>query len=255
LPAKIDILGVGISVLTRAALLEAVERSVETRSKLRVAFCNVDTIAQSQNNKTLASVVNDYEVASPDGMPLVWFGKLQGNKEMERVDGPNAMLAICEMGVPLGFKHYFYGSTEATLEALEANIRERFPGIDIVGSYSPPFRPLTDDERSEVVNRINAVKPDLIWIGLGMPKQELWVAENHSLLEAPGLLAVGAAFGFHAGMVRRAPRWMQNAGLEWLFRLSQEPRRLWKRYLVGNSVFLYLAARQFLFRNRNKSHL
>ncbi|HEU0073602.1 MAG TPA: WecB/TagA/CpsF family glycosyltransferase [Dehalococcoidia bacterium] len=251
LPQKTDILGIGVSMLTKAKMLAIVADAVRSGSKTRVAFCTVDTISQSQGNKTLFNAVNDYEVVSPDGMPLVWFGKIQGVQEMERVDGPNAMLAICEQGVPLGFKHYFYGSTEPMLEALEKNMRARFPGIDIVGSYSPPFRPLSEEERLEAAARINAARPDLVWIGLGMPKQELWVAENYTDVEAPVILAVGAAFGFHAGMVRRAPKWMQDRGLEWLFRLSQEPRRLWKRYLVGNTIFLCLSARQLLFRRRS----
>ena len=187
-------------------------------------------------------------------MPLVWFTRKSGHPEIKRADGPNSMTAICEQGVALGFRHYFYGSTNEMLEALERNLKKRFPGIDIAGSYSPPFRPLTEDERIEVVNQINAAKPDLLWIGLGMPKQELWVAENHSSIDAPVILAVGAAFGFHAGMVRRAPQWMQDRGLEWLFRLSQEPGRLWKRYLLGNPYFVWLAARELLLRRaRNKT--
>jgi N-acetylglucosaminyldiphosphoundecaprenol N-acetyl-beta-D-mannosaminyltransferase len=254
LPQKANVLGLNISILTPAILLQTVTRAVEERSRLRVAFCSVDTVVQSRRNRPLADAVNAFEVASPDGMPLVWFSRRTGHKEIERADGPNSMAVICEQGVSLGFRHYFYGSTDEILEALERNLKERYPGINIAGSFSPPFRRLTEDERINVAKRINDAKPDLVWVGLGMPKQELWVAENHSLIEAPVLLAVGAAFGFHAGMVRRAPQWMQDRGLEWLFRLSQEPGRLWKRYLLGNPYFVWLAAREFLRgRPRNKT--
>lgn len=215
----------------------------------------MDTVVQSQHNSVLANAVNEFEIAAPDGMPLVWLSKFSGHNDAERVDGPTSMLAICEQGVGLGFRHYFYGGTPAMLEALEENLRARFPDIKIAGSYSPPFRDLTEEERTNFANRINAAKADLVWIGLGMPKQELWVARNHSLLEPPVILAVGAAFGFTAGMVRRAPRWMQRIGLEWLFRLSQEPRRLWRRYLLGNPYFVWLVIKKLFFgglRNRSQ---
>jgi N-acetylglucosaminyldiphosphoundecaprenol N-acetyl-beta-D-mannosaminyltransferase len=255
-PRRLDILDLNLSALTVQMLLDIVARAVAERYRLRVAFCSVDTVVQSRSNYELAGAVNEFELASPDGMPLVWLSRLAGVKEIERVDGPNSMLAICEKGVTLGYRHFFYGSTKEALAALEGRLKALFPGIQIVGSFSPPFRALTEAESDDVAQRINRAQPDLVWVGLGMPKQELWVAQNAWRLEAPVILAVGAAFGFTAGLVRRAPRWMQRSGLEWLFRLSQEPRRLWKRYLLGNPYFIWLAARELLLRRagRNKKH-
>jgi N-acetylglucosaminyldiphosphoundecaprenol N-acetyl-beta-D-mannosaminyltransferase len=247
-PSGLAILNLHLSSLTAQLLLDTVAEAVAERYRLRVAFCSVDTAVQCQRNHELAAAINEFELASPDGMPLVWLSKLAGVKDIERVDGPNSMLAICEQGVALGYRHFFYGSTEETLTALEGRLQALFPGIQIVGSFSPPFRPLAEAESEDIAYRINSAKPDIVWVGLGMPKQELWVAQNAWRLEAPVILAVGAAFGFTAGLVRRAPRWMQRSGLEWAFRLSQEPRRLWKRYLLGNPYFLWLVARQLVWR-------
>jgi N-acetylglucosaminyldiphosphoundecaprenol N-acetyl-beta-D-mannosaminyltransferase len=246
LPSRLDILQLHLSVLTRQLLLDTVAKAVAGRHRLRVAFCSVDTVVQCQRNEELAAAVNDFELASPDGMPLVWLSNLGGVAEIERVDGPNSMLAICEQGVALRYRHFFYGSTEETLSALEGRLRALLPGIQIAGSISPPFRPVTEAENEEIAERINRAQPDIIWVGLGMPKQELWIAQNAWRLEAPVILAVGAAFGFTAGLVKRAPRWMQRSGLEWLFRFSQEPRRLWRRYLLGNPYFVWLVVRDFV---------
>jgi N-acetylglucosaminyldiphosphoundecaprenol N-acetyl-beta-D-mannosaminyltransferase len=248
LPSRLDILQLHVSVLTGQLLLDTVAKAVAERCRLRVAFCSVDTAVQCQRNHELAAAVNEFELASPDGMPLVWLSRLAGVTEVERVDGPNSMLAICEQGVQLGYRHFFYGSTEETLTALECRLKARFPGIQIAGSFAPPFRPLAEAESEDIARRINSAQPDMLWVGLGMPKQELWVAENAWRLEAPVILAAGAAFGFSAGLVRRAPRWMQRSGLEWVFRLSQEPRRLWKRYLLGNPYFIWLVARELVSR-------
>lgn len=253
-PPRVGLLGLNISIITPSVLFEAVAKAVEERSRLRVAFCNVDTIVQLQSNTRLSEAVNNFEIASPDGMPLVWLSRLRGQKGIERVDGPSSMLSICEQGVSLGYRHYFYGGTDEMLQGIEANLKTQFPGIQIVGTHSPPFRSLTEEERQADIERINQAKPDLLWVGLGLPKQELWVEANQALLEPPAILAVGAAFGFTSGLVRRAPRWMQRLGLEWLFRLSQEPRRLWKRYLMGNSYFIWIVAKEMLLGDsRNKS--
>jgi N-acetylglucosaminyldiphosphoundecaprenol N-acetyl-beta-D-mannosaminyltransferase len=248
LPSRLALLQLHLSTLTMQLLLDTVAKSVAERFRLRVAFCSVDTAVQCHQNHELAAAINDFELASPDGMPLVWLSKLGGVTGIERVDGPNSMLAICEQGVALRYRHFFYGSTEETLAALEGRLRALFPGIQIAGSISPPFRRLTEEENEDIAHRINCAQPDIVWVGLGMPKQELWVAQNAWRLEAPVILAVGAAFGFTAGLVRRAPRWMQRSGLEWAFRLSQEPRRLWKRYLVGNPYFIWLVARELVSR-------
>jgi N-acetylglucosaminyldiphosphoundecaprenol N-acetyl-beta-D-mannosaminyltransferase len=156
------------------------------------------------------------------------------------------MLALCERSVSSGYRHFLYGASEDTLEKLASNLQQRFPRLRIVGKYSPPFRPLTDEEDEEVVRTINEAKPDIVWVGLSTPKQEHWMASHVHRLTALVLLGVGAAFDFHAGVKKQAPRWMQRSGLEWLFRLATEPRRLGPRYLVNNPLFVLLVLRQML---------
>ena len=163
-----------------------------------------------------------------------------------RVYGPDLMAQVCSESVSAGCRHFLYGATPSTLTKLSARLTEQYQGIRIVGSYSPPFRPLTPDERSVIAQEINACAPDIVWVGLSTPKQELWMADFRERLDAPVLIGVGAAFDFHAGTVRQAPRWMQPLCLEWLFRLLVEPRRLWKRYLVNNPKFLVALSLQAL---------
>jgi N-acetylglucosaminyldiphosphoundecaprenol N-acetyl-beta-D-mannosaminyltransferase len=189
------------------------------------AVCTTHTVLECHDAPDLAAIVNQAGMATPDGMPLVWLGRLRGHP-VERVYGPDLMLAVCERGQARGYRHFFYGGAEGVAETLAARLRARFPRLLVAGSYCPPFRPLTAAEEREVAAQINASGADIVWVGLGTPKQDYWVARFRPLLTAPVLIAVGAAFDFHAGRVRQAPRWMQRAGLEWLFRLTQDPRRL-----------------------------
>ena len=242
---SVDILGVEIDAMTMPLALEIVESAVQEREKVQFAFCTVHTLVESQDEPRLASAINN-AVACPDGMPLVWLCRLKGARSTHRVYGPDATLALCEYGVSRGWRHYFYGSTEETVKALAQSLTQRFPGLQVAGYYSPPFRQLIPEEDEAIVAQINAASPDLVWVGLGMPKQELWMAEHAPRLDAPVVLAVGAAFDFHSGVKRQAPRWMQKSGLEWLFRLSQEPGRLWRRYPIGNTRFLWLLFRELL---------
>ena len=159
------------------------------------------------------------------------------------------MLGVLDQGRGAGLRHYFYGGpNEETSRRLRENMEAKFPGLRVVGAEVPPFRPLTSEERAETARRINAAAPDVVWVGIGTPKQDFWVSEMRPLLDAPVLVAVGAAFNFHAGMVPQAPLWMRRACLEWLYRLCAEPRRLWRRYLIGNPRFLLLVLRQLLTR-------
>lgn len=240
--ARTDILGVRVWELTIPRALDIISDSIATRAQSRFVFCTVHTITECQSDPRLMEAVNGSSVA-PDGMPLVWLSRRSGRKDVRRVYGPDMMLATCQAGVEAGYRHFFYGSTDETLAALVSRLSARYPGIAVAGTYAPPFRALSPEEDAGIVERINAAAPDIVWVGLGMPKQELWIAEHQSRLVAPVLMAVGAAFDFHAGIVRQAPPWMQRSGLEWLFRLTQEPRRLWRRYLIGNTRFLWLLAR------------
>lgn len=244
-PARFPVVDVRISALTFELALRTIDGWIARRERHYVNVCTTHTVLECHDAPDLARIVNGAGMATPDGMPLVWLGRLAGHR-VERVYGPDVMLAVCERGQARGYRHFFYGGAEGVTEALVARLRERFPDLQVAGVYTPPFRPLTPAEEQAVTERINASGADLVWVGLGTPKQDYFVARFRPLLEAPVLLAVGAAFDFHAGRVRQAPRWMQRSGLEWLFRLTQDPRRLWKRYVVGNPRFVYLVLRQLL---------
>ena len=214
-----------------------------------VCFFTADSLLRCHDRPRLAAVANAADMTLCDGMPLVFIGRRVAGLDMGRCYGPDVMLQTIEAGCPRGVRHFFYGGDcEATVQQLEANLVAKFPDIRIAGHYVPPFRELTDAERADVVERINASGADIVWVGIGTPRQDYWVSDYRQALTPPALVAVGAAFNFHAGTVPQAPRWMMRSGLEWLFRLVAEPRRLWRRYLVGNPRFLLLVLRQLVTR-------
>lgn len=212
---------------------------------LDVHFCAAHAVVEARDDPRLAEAFRDAALVCPDGMPLVWVGRRYG-RAVERVCGPDFMLALLDRSRAAGRTHYFYGGADGVAERLALRMRERFPGLAIVGVETPPFRPLLDHEEEELARRINAAGPDYVWCGLGMPKQNLWISRFRERLRAAALLAVGAAFDFHAGVRPRAPRLVQRAGMEWLFRLASEPRRLGRRYTVANARFLALVLAQIL---------
>jgi N-acetylglucosaminyldiphosphoundecaprenol N-acetyl-beta-D-mannosaminyltransferase len=226
--------------------LEAISAWLRTRDKQYVCVTGVHGVMESQRDPKLKAIHNKAGMVTPDGMPLVVLSHLLGRKHVDRVYGPDLMLAVCHRFAGEGTRHFFYGAQPKTLEALKQRLCERFPLLQIAGCYSPPFRPLTPDEEDGVVRRINESKADIVWVGLSTPKQERWMAQLRPRLDAPVLLGVGAAFDFNAGLLPQAPRWLQRGCLEWLFRLMQEPRRLWRRYLVNNPGFLCLVSMQLL---------
>jgi N-acetylglucosaminyldiphosphoundecaprenol N-acetyl-beta-D-mannosaminyltransferase len=236
-----------VDLLTTEYLLHAVEKAIAGASKWCVIFCNVSTVVSCRHDAALRNAVDCAEVVSPDGMPLVWLARLRGHR-IERVDGPSFMKAAMGNGVRQGWRHYLYGGSPQVLARLIENLERELPGVQICGACSPPFRDLTEIEETASVDEINSAAPDLVWVGLGMPKQELWMARNRDRIGAPVLLGVGAAFDFHAGVKKRAPKWMQQRGLEWLHRLVHEPRRLGGRYVAGNARFLMLVTREELQR-------
>jgi N-acetylglucosaminyldiphosphoundecaprenol N-acetyl-beta-D-mannosaminyltransferase len=179
-------------------------------------------------------------------MPLVWLSRRQSRTPVERVYGPDLMLALCAKSIEQGYRHYFYGGAPGVPETLGQTLQTRFPGLQVAGDCSPPFRSLTSAEEIQIINHINQTQADIVWVGLGTPKQDLWMAAHRPRLTAPVLIGVGAAFDFHTGRIPQAPRWMQQNGLEWLFRLYQEPRRLWYRYLIYNPLFVLLILAQLL---------
>lgn len=241
---RVNILGVGINAITLPQALRQISTWIDTQTRQYVCVCTVHTVMECQKDDKMRQAVNQAGLATPDGMPLVWLSSKMNPGAVERVYGPDLMLALCELSVAQGYKHFFYGGAAGVADLLAEKLQQRFQGLKIAGTYSPPFRPLTDEEDAHIINAINESKPDIIWVGLGTPKQDLWMAQHRNQLTAPVLIGVGAAFDFHTGRIAQAPKWMQNAGLEWLFRLWQEPKRLWYRYLVYNPLFIILTLLQ-----------
>jgi N-acetylglucosaminyldiphosphoundecaprenol N-acetyl-beta-D-mannosaminyltransferase len=245
-PEKINILGVAVSAVNLNIALNNIEDWIEQRQPNYVCVRDVHGVVESQRDERLRQIHNNAGMVTPDGMPLVWISKLKGHLQVDRVYGPDLMLALCRRSLEKGYRHFFYGGAEGVPERLAQRLQQRFPGLRVVGTYSPPFRPLTEVEDEAIVRTINASQADIVWVGLSTPKQEKWMAEHVGRLNASVLLGVGAAFDFHAGLKRQAPRWIQRSGFEWLFRLLTEPRRLWRRYLVNNPTFIFLITLQLL---------
>jgi N-acetylglucosaminyldiphosphoundecaprenol N-acetyl-beta-D-mannosaminyltransferase len=238
-PPRFNVLGVGVSALS---LTEATQRVIATGGQKHCGYIcvsGVHGVSEAHADPKLRTILNQAYLNTSDGMPLVWLGRYHGHKTITRVYGPDLLLQVCDEGRAVGLKHYFYGGNPGVAKTLWANLANRFPGLDIVGSYTPPFRPLNPQEFSDLQADIAAKDPDIIWVGLSTPKQERFMAETWAKLDAGLMIGVGAAFDFHSGRVRQAPRWMQRSGLEWFFRLCLEPRRLARRYLVNNPLFVW----------------
>jgi N-acetylglucosaminyldiphosphoundecaprenol N-acetyl-beta-D-mannosaminyltransferase len=241
-----NVLGVAVSAVNMRSAVEDIREAIRDRKSGYVCVTGVHGVMESQRDPALRSIHNAAQMVVPDGMPLVWLSKAAGHRQVDRVYGPDLMLEVCAQSVEWGARHFFYGGNDGVADMLAHRLCERFPGLQVVGTFSPPFRPLSQGEDREIIDMINAQLPDIVWVGLGTPKQERWMAEHLGRLTAPVMLGVGAAFDFHAGLKPQAPRWMQRSGLEWLFRLVTEPRRLWRRYLRNNPAFVALVAAQKL---------
>lgn len=241
---RVDVLGVGISAVTVSSTIEEITRWVEEREQHYVCVTGVHGVMESQRDARLRAIHNASGLTVPDGMPMVWCAHWAGAGNVERVCGPDFMLPLLERARDRGWTVFFYGGAEGVPERLAKVMRHRFPGLEVVGTLSPPFRPLTEAEDEEVVATINAADPDLLFVGLSTPKQERWMAEHVERVKARAILGVGAAFDVHTGRTKRAPRWMQRVGLEWAFRLLTEPRRLWRRYLRNNPAFVIALLRR-----------
>ncbi|MDD5355733.1 MAG: WecB/TagA/CpsF family glycosyltransferase [Candidatus Omnitrophica bacterium] len=236
---KFYILNVGISAIDMDDACLVVEDAILKRQKKYICVCPVSTIMECKKNEKVLRSVNSADLATPDGMPVVWIGKMRGYRNIRRVYGPELMWKICGISVKNGYKHYLYGSSPDVVSKLKERLNEKYRGLIISGSFSPPFRQLTQDEDDEIVKEINNSNSDIVWVGLGSPRQDLWMYEHRDRLNVPVMIGVGAAFDFLAGTKPQAPRWIRNNGFEWLFRLITEPNRLWYRYLVSGSLFIY----------------
>ena len=239
-PARVNVLGVGISVLNLTRAREILFDAVRRNRRGYVTITNVHGVSEAQSDPALKTVFNRALLCTPDGMPMVWIGRSHGHREMGRVYGPDLMLDLCEHSRAERFTHFLYGGKPGVADDLRRTLENRFPGLCVVGTYTPPFRPLDEVEREDLQTMVAGLRPDFFWVGVSTPKQERFMAEYLPLLpEAKIFLGVGAAFDLLTGHVRQAPLWMQRSGLEWLYRLTQEPRRLAWRYLAYNPLFVF----------------
>lgn len=235
-----NILGVDIAAIDMRWLLNFLDEKISDLSGDYICVSNVHTTVTAYEDGEYQKVQNGGIMAIPDGGPLSSVGQKRGFKDMKRTTGPSLMGEVFKISASKGYRHYFYGSTDETLEKLYSVLEETYPGIQIAGMYSPPFRPMTEDEDNAIVERINETKPDFVWVGLGAPKQEKWMAAHQG--RVTGLMVgVGAGFDYHAGNIDRAPEWMQKRNLEWVYRLLQDPKRLFGRYWHTNTKFIWNA--------------
>lgn len=243
---RINVLGVGINAINMHTAVREIGAWIAANEKHYVCIRDVHGVMESQRDERLRAIHNQAGLVTPDGMPLAWIARFRGFRDCGRVYGPDLMLEVCRESLAHGWRHYFYGGAPGVAEKLYDRLANRFPGINVVGLMSPPYRPLEEDEDQEIIRQINACSPDIVWVGLGTPKQEYWMADHLGKVQAPVMVGVGAAFDFHSGVKMQAPIWIRKSGFEWLFRLATEPRRLWKRYLVNNPAFMALFLMQEL---------
>ena len=249
LPATQEVLGIPLALTDYQRTLDWIDDAVDAHARAFICVAAVHTVMACQDDEELRAAVLAADFTVPDGQPLVWALKALGHPLPDRVYGPDLMEMACARGADTGRRMFFYGGRDSdptALPALQERLSERFPGLEIAGSLQALFRPLSDDEADAIAAEINAAEPDIVWVGLGVPRQEKWMARMRERLDAPVLIGVGAAFDFHAGLVRQAPRSLQRFGMEWAFRLLQEPRRLWRRYARYNPRFVAGFVRQYL---------
>jgi N-acetylglucosaminyldiphosphoundecaprenol N-acetyl-beta-D-mannosaminyltransferase len=241
---RVNILGVGVTPVNLPQAVSILEKWRAEGRREYVLCTSVHGLVEAQMDPEIRSALNRSGLTTEDGMPLVWWCRRSGYSSAGRVCGTDLLLAMCERAVQNGHRHYFYGGSPRVVEALVSRLHQRFPGLIVAGYRSPPFRRLTPEEDAADIQAINETRPDFLWVGLGMPKQDKWIVHHVGKIQTTALLGVGAAFDFVAGTKPRAPLWMQRSGFEWLFRLINEPRRLAYRYLVYNSIFVARALQQ-----------
>ncbi len=239
-PPRVNILGVGVSALNMETALQQTETLLDSGGHGYVCVTGVHGIMEAQSDKEFQDILNRSFLTTPDGMPTVWLGRLHGFKHMSRVYGPDYMLGLCERSVSRGYRHFLYGGKEGIAEQLRAELIRRFPGLRIVGTYTPPFRPLNADEEQDLRTQLELSQADVLWCGLSTPKQERFMDAYQDRLPVKLMVGVGAAFDLLSGNLSEAPDWMKKAGLQWLYRLIKEPKRLWRRYLLNNPRFTWL---------------
>jgi N-acetylglucosaminyldiphosphoundecaprenol N-acetyl-beta-D-mannosaminyltransferase len=243
---RVNVLGVGISVLNLPTALAAIAEAVGEKRKGYICVTGVHGVMEAQADPAFKAILNNALLCTPDGVPMVWAGKWNGFSDMDRVYGPDLLLTVCEWSEKSGCRHFFFGGGESVAGLLAEKLKAKFPRLVVAGTFTPPFRALTPAEEQRLQMIVQELRPDIIWVGLSTPKQERFMAEFLLKLDATLLIGIGAAFDFHSGRVKQAPRWMQRSGLEWFYRLCQEPRRLAKRYLRNNPLFVWKFSSQLL---------
>ena len=242
------VLGVRVDAVQIPEVVARMEEWIVRREACYfVAVTDMHSVMEAQHDAQFKDILNSADIVVPDGFPLVWLGRRKGFPRMRRrVYGPELMLRFCAESVSKKYRHFFYGGAPGVAEELKSRFAVQFPGLIIVGSFCPPFRPLTTEEDEAAIAAIEHSRADIVWVGLGAPKQERWMFAKRDKLRVPLLVGVGAAFDFHTGRVAQAPSWMREHGLEWIFRLSREPRRLWRRYLIQGPEFVTLLLLELL---------
>ena len=244
---RFSVLGVAFDAVQIPDVINQMQRWITQRQACRyIAVAGMHGITEARHNAEFRKAVADADLVVADGMPVVWLGRLHGHFMPRRVYGPELMLRFCKETASAGYRHYLLGGAPGVPEQLARSIEKACSGITIVGTHSPPFRASTSEEDAELIENINRAAPDVLWVGLGTPKQEMWMRRHRDKLRVPVTIGVGAAFDFLSFRKRQAPVWMQERGLEWLFRLLQEPRRLWKRYSFGGFEFIFLVTLELL---------
>jgi N-acetylglucosaminyldiphosphoundecaprenol N-acetyl-beta-D-mannosaminyltransferase len=241
------LLGVRVHAVQIPDVIEQMDEWITRRDACRyIAVTDMHSVMEAQHDAKFRGILNSADLVVPDGFPLIWLARRKGFALRRRVYGPELMLRFCAASTAKNYRHFFYGGAPGVAEDLARRFVKLFPGFQVAGTYCPPFRPLTATEDDEAVAAIERSRADIVWVGLGAPKQESWMFSHRERLQAPLLVGVGAAFDFHTGRVRSAPRWVGDHGFEWLFRLAQEPGRLWRRYLIQGSEFVALVLLELL---------
>lgn len=243
---RVNIGGVGVCPIDIPFALKTIDDWIATRSQNYVCVCGAHGVIECRKNPTLGKIHQDAGMVVPDGMPLVWMSRAFGYKDTQRVYGPDLMLAVSAASAAKGYRHFYYGGNDGIADALKSSLTGRFPGLNVVGTETPPFRKLTAAEDDAIVARINDAAPDIVWVGLSTPKQEYWMSEHKGRINAPVMVGVGAAFDFLSGAKVQAPVWMRSNGLEWAFRAATEPKRLLRRYLTIVPTFTGIAVGQLV---------
>ena len=244
--SSVKILGVKVHATSMDRALSRLETAVTQNEKGYVCVTGVQGVMEAQMDTDLKRIINNALLTIPDERPTVWVGWLRGLFQMRQVTGPTIMLRICALSAEKGYTHFFFGGNDGVADQLKNALTQRFPGLNVVGTYTPPFRPLTAEEELELARKVAEVKPDFFWVGLSTPKQERFMDQYISKLDTKVMLGVGAAFDIHTGRIKDAPYWMKVTGVQWVHRIYQDPKRLWKRYLVNNPKFVYQIALELL---------